>query len=572
MRGAEDRAALAMAQRLNVPEILGRLLAGRGVDVEAAADFLAPTLRALLPDPSVLADMDAAAARLADAVRSGETVGVFGDYDVDGACSAAIVTLVLRGLGCAVLTHVPDRMLEGYGPNGSALLGLVARGASLIVCVDCGTAAPVPLDAVRGQADVVVLDHHMCDGAPPPVLATVNPNRLDCGSGLRTLCAGAVAFLAMVATVRALRRAGWFAGRVEPDLMGLLDLVALATVCDVMPLTGLNRALVVQGLRVMARRERPGVAALLDAATRGDRPTAMTLGFALGPRINAAGRIGDSGMGLRLLLTESAVEAREIAGILDSTNRDRREVEAGMMEGAMAQAAALDEAGHAALLVHGDGWHAGVVGIVAGRIKERHNRPALVGAVADGVVKGSARSVPGVDLGRAVTAARSAGVLLTGGGHAMAAGFSLRVEAMGEFQAFLNEQLAHATLLPRAADLMVDGTLAVAGATAELVQQLARLEPYGHGNAEPVFAIPRVRVVRSDRIGKDGNTLRAHIEGEGGGVRLKVMLFRAGDGALAAALGERHGGPLHLAGQLRAEEWNGSVTPTLFVTDAARVS
>ena len=572
LRGAEDRAALAMAQRLDVPEIVGRLLAARGVDAEAAADFLAPTLRALLPDPSVMADMDAAAARLADAVRAGETVGVFGDYDVDGACSAAIVTRVLRELGCPVLTHVPDRMLEGYGPNAPALLALVARGARLVVCVDCGTAAAVPLDALRGQADVVVLDHHACEGAPPPVLATVNPNRLDCGSGLRTLCAGAVAFLAMVAVVRTLRRGGWFAGRAEPDLMGLLDLVALATVCDVMPLVGLNRAIVVQGLRVMARRQRPGVAALLDAATRGDRPTAMTLGFALGPRINAAGRIGDAGLGLRLLLTEDPAEARAIADVLDSTNRDRREVEAGMMDAALAQAAALDEAGHAALLVHGEGWHAGVVGIVAGRIKERHNRPALVGAVADGVVKGSARSVPGVDLGRAVTAARSAGLLLTGGGHAMAAGFSLRVGAVGEFQAFLNEQLAHAAALPRAADLVVDGTLGVPGATVELAQHLLRLEPYGHGNAEPVFAIARARVVRSDRIGKDGNTLRVHVEGEGGGMRLKAMLFRAGDGVLGASLEERGGAPLHLAGQLRAEAWNGSVTPTFFVTDAATVS
>lgn len=568
MRSSEDRVALGIAQRLGLPEIVGRLLASRGVALDDAGHFLEPTLRALLPDPSVLADMDRAADRLAHAVRRAETVGVFGDYDVDGACSAAIVTRTLRTLGCTVLTHVPDRMLEGYGPNAPALQGMAARGATLIVCVDCGTAAAQPLAAVQGLADVVVLDHHAAEGPPPPVLATVNPNRLDCTSGLNGLCAAAVAFLAAVATLRVLRRSGWFATRPEPDLRDLLDLVALATVCDVMPLTGLNRALVVQGLRVMRRRGRPGIAALLDAATATDVPSAMTCGFALGPRINAAGRIADAGLGLQLLLTDDPTEAQRIAALLDATNRERREVEAGMMEHALAQAAALDEAGHAALLVHAEGWHAGVVGIVAGRIKERHNRPALVGAAANGVIKGSARSVPGVDLGRAVMAARSNGLLLTGGGHAMAAGFSLAVEGVAAFQAFLNERLAHAKALPRAADLPVEGTLAVQAATVDLANALQRLAPFGNGNEEPVFALPRARVVKSDRIGKDGNTIRAYLEGEGGGPRLKAMLFRAGEGPLAGALLDR-GPPMHVAGHLRAEEWNGQVTASFFVSDAA---
>ncbi len=559
--------ALGISQRLNLPEVVGRLLAARGIDLDGAAHFLAPTLRALLPDPSVFMDMDIAAERLAHAVRGSETVGVFGDYDVDGACSAAVITRLLRTLGCTVLTHVPDRMVEGYGPNGPALLNLVAQGATLIVCVDCGTAAASALAAVQGRADVVVLDHHVAEGPPPPVLATVNPNRLDCTSGHGSLCAAAVAFLTAVAVMRALRRGGWFAARPEPDLMGLLDLVALATVCDVMPLTGLNRALVVQGLRVMGRRDRLGIAALLDAATATGLPNAMTCGFALGPRINAAGRISDAGLGLRLLLTEDPVEAQRIALLLDATNRERREVEAGMMQGAMEQAAALDGAGHAALLVVGEGWHPGVVGIVAGRIKERFNRPSLAGAVIGGVVKGSARSVPGMDLGRAVMAARSMGLLLTGGGHAMAAGFSLAVDDVPRFQAFLDERLAHAKALPRAADLTVEGTLAVPGATVELAEHLQRLAPYGHGNEEPVFVLPRARVVRSDRIGKDGATVRATVEGEGG-TRLKTMLFRAGEGPLALSLLER-GGTLHLAGHLRAEAWNGAVTPTFFVADAA---
>jgi len=567
-RGGESRVGLGIAQRLGVPEIVGRLLAARGVDLDTAAHFLEPTLRALLPDPSLLSDMDRAADRLAHAVLKSETVGVFGDYDVDGACSAAIIATVLRGLGCRVLTHVPDRLLEGYGPNGPALLQLVQQGAGLIVCVDCGTAAAVALSAVQGRADVVVLDHHATDGPPPPVLATVNPNRLDDASGLGGVCAAAIAFLAAIATLRTLRRAGFFADRAEPDLRDLLDLVALATVCDVMPLRGLNRALVTQGLRVMARRARPGIAALLEAASARDLPTAFTCGFALGPRINAAGRISQADLGLRLLLCGDPVEARALAETLDTTNRQRQAVEAGMLEAALAQAAAQFAAGDAAMLVYAAGWHPGVVGIVAGRIKERHNRPTCVGALVDGLVRGSGRSVPGVDLGAAVMAARQAGLLVTGGGHAMAAGFALYERDVPAFHAFLNDRLAHASALPSVADLPVEGTLAVPGATVDLAQQLARLSPYGNGNEEPVFVLPRAQVVRADRIGREGATVRAYVQGEEGGPRLKTLLFRAREGALADALLAR-GAPLHLAGHLRAEEWNGSVTAGFFIADAA---
>jgi single-stranded-DNA-specific exonuclease len=567
-RKGEDRVGLGIAQRMGLPEVVGRLLAARGIDHDTAAHFLEPTLRALLPDPSRLADMDRAADRLAHAVTASETVGVFGDYDVDGACSAAIMATVLRTLGCRVLTHVPDRLREGYGPNGPALLNLVQQGVTLIVCVDCGTAAAVALSSVQGRADVVVLDHHASDGPPPPVLATVNPNRLDDASGLQGVCAAALAFLAAIATLRALRRAGFFAKRAEPDLRELLDLVALATVCDVMPLRGLNRALVTQGLRVMARRARPGIAALLEAAAAHNVPTAFTCGFALGPRINAAGRISQADLGLRLLLCDDPVEARALAETLDATNRERQAVEAGMLEAALGQAAAQSDAGHAAMLVHGAGWHPGVVGIVAGRIKERHNRPTCVGALTDGVVRGSGRSVPGVDLGSAIMAARQAGLLVTGGGHAMAAGFALHERDVPAFHAFLNERLAHAAALPRVADLPVEGTLAVSGATVDLAQQLARLSPYGNCNEEPVFVLPRAQVVRADRIGKEGATIRAYVQGEGGGPRLKALLFRARDGALAEGLLAR-GAPLHLAGHLRAEEWNGSVTASFFIADAA---
>jgi single-stranded-DNA-specific exonuclease len=568
-RTGEDRIGLGIAQRMDLPEIVGRLLAARGIGIDAVCHFLEPTLRALLPNPSTLIDMDVAADRLACAVQRGETVGVFGDYDVDGACSAAVIVTLLRGLGCQVLHHVPDRMMEGYGPNGPALHSLVLRGASLIVCVDCGTAAGEALGFIAGDADIVVLDHHRAEGPPPQVIATVNPNRLDCTSGMTFLCAAAVAFLAAVATVRTLRRQGFFNARKEPDLIGLLDLVALATVCDVMPLTGVNRALVCQGLKVMARRARPGVAALLDVAQTRDRPSTATCGFALGPRINAAGRIAEPDLGLRLLLCENPVEAASLAGMLDAVNRQRQEVEAAILDDAMRAAEAQAGEGHATLVISGPAWHPGVVGIVAGRIKERFNRPTCVAGIADDMAKGSGRSVAGHDLGAVVIAARQAGILKTGGGHPMAAGFSLAPARLPEFHAFLDERLAAAARLPTAADLVVEGTLAVLGATTELAHQLLRLAPFGAGNEEPVLILQRARVLRADRVGREGTAIRAYVEGEGGGPRLKAMLFRARDGVLAEALLDRSGMSLHFAGHLRAEEWNGVVSPGFIIADMA---
>ena len=569
LRSAEDRIALGISQRLEVPDIVGRLLAARGIGIEAAADFLEPTLRVLLPDPSRLIDMDAAAERLADAVAAGETVGVFGDYDVDGACSAALTVTWLRGLGCKVAHHVPDRMKEGYGPNGPALTGLVARGARLIVCVDCGTAAAEALSVLAGHADAIVLDHHKAEGPPPAILATVNPNRLDCGSGLTNLCAAGVAFLAVVAATRVLRRRGFFAARPEPDLMALLDLVALATVCDVMPLSGVNRALVFQGLRVMARRARPGVAALLEVTQAREKLSAFTCGFALGPRINASGRIDEADLGLRLLLCEDRIDALALAERLDGINRQRQEVEAGMLEAAMHAASLQAAAGDAVLVVAGEGWHPGVVGIVSGRIKERFNRPACVAGIAAGMAKGSGRSVPGVDLGGAVIAARQAGILATGGGHAMAAGFSCAADRVEDFRVFLNQRLAAAAALPGAVDLVVEGALSVPGATIDLARQVERLAPFGAGNEEPVLVLQRARVIRADRVGKDSASIRVFLEGEGGGPRLKGMMFRAREGALTDALLSRDRVPLHLAGYLRVEAWNGTENPGFVISDAA---
>jgi single-stranded-DNA-specific exonuclease len=477
------------------------------------------------------------------------------------------MTSVLRGLGCQVFTHVPDRMLEGYGPNSAALRGLAERGAGLIVCVDCGTAAHEAFAPLHNLADLIVFDHHKSEGPPPLIAATVNPNRLDCTSGLHAICATGVAFIACVALLRTLRRRGFFAARAAPDLRDMLDLVALATICDVMPLTGLNRAFVTQGLRVMARRARPGIAALLAVAGLNEAPSAMDCGFALGPRINASGRIAEADMGLRLLLADDPEAARMLAETLDTVNRQRQAVEAAMLTDAMAQAAAQIAAGHAVILLAQAGWHPGVVGIVAGRIKEKFNRPTLVAGVTDGIAKGSGRSVPGVDLGAAVIAARQAGILQTGGGHAMAAGFSLAAADVTLFHGFLNERLGGAELRG-AEDMLLEGVLAVAGVDAALAQMVARLGPFGTGNAEPMFVLPRARIVKSDRIGKEGGTIRATVEGEGGG-RVKALLFRAGQGPLAAAMDRAGGAPLHLAGHLRAESWQGRMTAGFFVADAA---
>lgn len=566
-RPADERMAAAIAQRLSVPDLVGRLLAGRGIAPETAAAFLDPTLREALPDPSALADMDRAAYRLADAAERGETVAIFGDYDVDGACSGALMALGLGALGVSTINYVPDRLAEGYGPNAPALAALAARGATLVVCVDCGSTAHEALAALDGRANAIVLDHHRLDGPPPPVLATVNPNRLDDRSGLGSVCAATVAFLALIATQRALRRRGFFAARPEIDLFAMLDLVALATVCDVMPLVGLNRALVAQGLKVMARRARPGIAALLDVAQVNDAPGAMACGFALGPRINAAGRIAEADLGLRALLAGDAATAEALARRLDEINRQRQAVEAGLLEAAMRDAEAQFAAGAAVALVAGEGWHPGVVGIVAGRIKEAFNRPALVAGIAAGRAVGSGRSVSGIDLGGAVIAAREAGLLLKGGGHAMAAGFTLEADGIPAFRAFLDVRLAAANACPGAADLVLDGAVAVAGATEATTEQIARIGPFGTGNEEPVFVVPHVLVCKAERIGRTGTTIRAFVQSETGG-RLKAILFRAKDDALATAL--LNGGvKLHLAGHLRAERWNGRTSVCLTILDAA---
>ena len=558
--------AMALAQSHGLPELVGRVLAARGITLDTADAFLAPTLRALMPDPSVLTDMDKAAARLARAVTAGEAIAVFGDYDVDGATSAALLHRYLSAVARPPRLYIPDRIAEGYGPNAPALLKLHREGVALAVTVDCGTSAYEPLAAAAAAGlEVIVLDHHTAEAALPEAVAVVNPNRLDDTSGLGALCAAGVTFLTIVALNRALRQAGWFKTRPEPDLMGWLDLVALGTVCDVVPLVGLNRALVTQGLKVMARRANLGLATLADVASVTGPPEAYHAGFVLGPRVNAGGRIGASELGARLLSTEDPGEAMAIARRLDALNGERRQIESEVLEAALEQVAGRTDG--PLVFAAGADWHPGVIGIVAARLMERHKRPACVVSLADGVGKGSGRSVRGVDLGAAVIAARQSGLLTAGGGHRMAAGFTVAAERVGELYEFLAGRIA-AQLggAPPEASLELDGALSVGGATPALAEVLAKLGPFGSGNAEPRFAVTDARVVRADVVGT--GHVRAILTGAEGG-RLKAIAFRAVDGELGKALLTAGSRPLHLAGHVRLDTWNGASGAQLVIDDAA---
>ncbi|MFX4222019.1 MAG: single-stranded-DNA-specific exonuclease RecJ [Thalassobaculum sp.] len=564
--GDVDRLALAIAQRFDLPEIVGRIMAQRGIGLEAVDRFLDPTLRTELPDPSRFRDMDAAAERLADAVVTGQTIGLFADYDVDGATSAASMARYFRAVGARTLLHIPDRIDEGYGPNLPALKGLVEQGAGVVVCLDCGILAVDTLGQARAAGiDVVVVDHHIAEPDLPAAVAVVNPNRLDEEPGFGHLAACGVTFVTLVAVNRALRARGWFTDRREPDLRGILDLTALGTVCDVVPLTGLNRAFIAQGLKVMAGRATPGLAALADVAGLDRKPDPYHLGFVLGPRINAGGRVGRADLGARLLSTDDPAEARQIAGELDRYNEERRTIEAEVLDRAIAQA---EEAGDSpVLVVSGDGWHPGVVGIVASRLKDRFHRPACVIGVEDGVGKGSGRSVPGVDLGAAVIAAHQAGVLEKGGGHAMAAGFTVAAGRIDAFRDFLAERVSAALSgTPRVAELSVDAAVSPRGANADLVRAVSRVGPFGTGNSEPRFVLAGARIVSSGVVGE--NHVRCTLAGGDGG-RVNAIAFRAMTGDLGPALLQAGQLPIHVAGHLRLDDFRGGDTVQLVIDDAA---
>ncbi len=534
--------AAAIARALGVPDALGRVIANRGVGLDDAEAFLHPTLKGALPDPSSFADMDAAVDVISDAINADKKIAIFADYDVDGATSAAQFVRYLRGRGRDALVYVPDRIKEGYGPSAEAFAELKERGAEVVITVDCGAMAHAPLEAAAGLGlEVVVIDHHQMTAEPPPAAAVVNPNRADCGSGCGHLAAAGVSFMTLIALNRAARRAGAFDAAPEPDLLQFLDLAALGSIADVVPLLGVNRAIASQGLKMMSQRRNPGVAALLDVAdvAAGTPLSAYHAGFIIGPRINAGGRVGQADLGARLLSTDDAAEAALIAAELDRLNKARRAVEQAVLDQASAKAEAqLDRTDAPLILVSGEGWHPGVIGIVAGRLKEKFSRPAVVVAFWDGddAGKGSGRSVEGVDLGAAVAAAREAGLLIAGGGHAMAAGLTVAADRLDAASEFLVDHVDRQGL-PAARPLRVDAVVSARGVTRDLADAVAAAGPFGQGNPEPLFAVADVRVSGVKEVGSGGH-LRATLE-DAAGARLQAIAFRAADRGLDRLLGDR---------------------------------
>jgi len=556
---------------LAMDALVDELLLARGVVRDDLARHRDPRIRDFLPDPSCFQDMDQGAARLADAVQKAERIAIFGDYDVDGATSAALLTLLLRRLGAEPIVYIPDRLMEGYGPTGKALVELKAQGASVAVCVDCGAQAFDALDqAAAAGLDVIVVDHHQCASSLPKALALINPNRLDessDGAANGHLAAVGMAFLLGVALLRELRSRGFFEALAEPKILDLLDLVALGTVADVARLKSLNRAFVTQGLRVMAARQNIGLAALAEAARLVKAPSCRDLGFALGPRINAGGRVGKSDLGVRLLTSTDPEEARAIAAELDRLNEERRAIE--MLVCEQAEAQAREQADAPVIMVMSGGWHQGVIGIVAGRIKERFGRPAIVIAeTEDGTGKGSGRSISGVDLGAAVLAAKDSGLLTAGGGHAMAAGLTLPPGGLDPFRAFINERLAADVAKAREdRALLLDALLAPGGVAGALCDALDAAGPYGAGWPSPRVAAGPVRLLRTAIVG-DG-----HVRGLGcgdDGKTFKWIAFRSAASALGEALlsspADRR---WWLAGSIRRDEWNGGNAAEMHVEDAA---
>ena len=555
-----ERQAEVLVQASGLPRALCQALARRGVAADEVAGFLEPQLRELLPDPLVLKDMGAAAGRFLAAVKRRERIAVFADYDVDGGSSAALLVVWLREVGVAATLYVPDRIDEGYGPNEAAMAEL-AGAHDLIICVDCGTLSHGPVAAAKG-ADVIVLDHHLGGETLPAALAVVNPNRQDESGDLAHLCAAGVVFLMLVEANRQMREAG----ATGPDLMGLLDLVALATVADVAPLIGVNRAFVRQGLKVMARRERPGIVALADVGRIDTRPSSYHLGFVLGPRVNAGGRIGQADLGARLLACDNVHEARAMAERLDQLNSERREIEASVRAAALAQAETRDLAAPL-VWAAGVGWHPGVVGIVAARLKEATNRPAVVIGLEGDEGKGSGRSVSGIDLGAAIARLVAEGLLIKGGGHKMAAGLTVAQDKLEVAMARLGELLARqgaGDIGP--ADLRLDGMLMPGAATVELIDQIELAGPFGSGAPAPRFAFCDVVIRFAKRVGD------SHLKisfSDGTGPSIDAIAFGAFDGPLGTALLEHGGKRFHLAGRLDINEWNGRKSAQLRLEDAA---
>lgn len=564
----QEATALAIAQGSGISDIVARVLAARGVTAEGAERFLNPTIRELLPRPTTLTDMEKAAKRIALAIMRRESVAIFGDYDVDGAASSALVKRFLAHYGVPAEIYIPDRIFEGYGPNPEAMRELVRRGASLIITVDCGTNSAASVEAANeAGADVVVLDHHQVGGPLPAAVAIVNPNREDDLSGQGHLCAAGVTFLAMVQTTLELAALG---NTDRPDMLSFLDLVALATVCDVVPLVGVNRAFVVKGLLAIHRQENAGLAALTRVSRIGEPVRTFHLSFLIGPRINAGGRIGDAALGSKLLATDDPAEAGRIAETLDRLNQERQAMEQEMLAAARAEAD-LELAtgnGPAILVTANDGWHPGIVGLIASRLKEHARRPAFAVAFnPNGVGTGSGRSISGFDLGRLVRAAAAAGLIVKGGGHAMAAGITVERARLGELRAFFEERAAaEVGILREEERLEIDAAVSADGATLALLDELEAAGPYGSGHPAPVLALPRHRLTDARIVGT--GHIRVDLQ-SATGARLQAMAFRAENTDLGDFLFRNRGATINVAGSLSGNYWNGSRSVQFRVSDAA---
>ena len=564
------RTATAIAQRTGISEILARIIAARGVALDDAEKYLEPSIRGLMPDPSTLTEMDTLADRLARAIADSEAIALFGDYDVDGACSCALMARYLRHFGIEPQVHIPDRIFEGYGPNIAAMDKLIDSGASLIITLDCGTTSDGPIAHARSRgADVLVIDHHLSDHELPDANALVNPNRPDDISGLGYLCAAGVTFMVLVAVNRTLRQRG---DTGLPDLLKLLDIVALATVCDVVPLVGLNRAFVVRGLEVARRGDNKGMAALALAGRISGPINPYHLGFIIGPRINAGGRIGNAALGTELLTIDDEHHALSIAARLDELNSERQRIEVEAVEEAAAVAEMEIGSGEGppVLVLASANWHAGVVGLIAARLRERFERPTFAIALApDGTGTGSGRSMPGVDLGRAVIEAVETGLIAKGGGHAMAAGVTIKPGQLGPFRSFLAQALSVDVAAARAATaLPVDAALTARGASVDLVRDLERAGPFGSGNPGPVFAFPAHRAKFAQVVGKGGHVSFALVSEDG--ARLKAIAFRAASTAIGDALLRDNDASFHFAGSLGIDHYQGREQVQFRLTDLAK--
>lgn len=567
-RGQDSEAVAAIMLETGAPNIVAQLLAGRGVAAKDAAGFLSPTLREFLPDPSTFKDMDKAAGLILDAIEAGHAITVFADYDVDGGTSAAQLIRWGRALGHEIGLYVPDRVAEGYGPSIDAFEQLKEEGAQLVITVDCGAAAREALErAAAIDLPVIVVDHHMMEGDMPPALALINPNRPDDTSGMGHMAAAGVTFILLVALSREARRRG----RTDvPDIRRFLDLTAMGTICDVVPLTGINRAFVRQGLKVLGQRQNLGLVALAEVAGASGEPSTYHAGFLVGPRINAGGRIGRADMGAQMLSSDDPLVVQEAAQMLDQVNKDRKILQADMMTEALSKAANLPS-GQAVTIVSMDGWHPGVIGIVAGRLKDRFNRPAIVIGVNDeGIGKGSGRSIKGANLGGAIVAAKQAGLLTSGGGHAMAGGLSMDARNIGALTCFINEHMeAEVTAARKLACLKIDVVLTTNAANEALINAIADVGPFGAGNPQPMFAFENLRIAYAERV--RGGHVRCSFEDAAGG-RINGIAFRADESGIADILLSPKQPFVHVAGRIKRDEWKGRVKIDLNVVDIAIAS